>query len=691
MQRSKSLKSVIDTMRTGLGRLNGSMRAERLAPPRSDSGNSVPLFRIIFLSTAIVVLGVVAILQYRWNSQIRAASEANVGTNLESRMIKWHLDFYGEFSTICVALQIGPDSGERDSWEDYLHRYARWNRAARSTSRIENLYVNPDLVKDIYVWETSRVLGPRLLRLNAEQERIEDFAISPEMRPLLSYLQKYSSTLQVALRAWAGDTNPNELRRKFGNASPSYLLRSNAETGWQFDETIPALVHPIFHYVHHGQAASNKLSPNSPVDWVVVALNLETIRQRILPELMQQYFSNNQGLEYKIAVVAEGKPSRVLYTSDAGFGEQDLASFDSVMNVFGPPPESTEGHLWQAEKRAALVKGEDWRRFSSPVWFPIIQRTPDTGFWALVLQSRKDPPDAAVVKVWHSNLYIGELLLLLLLATVVQLVVVAERAKKLARLRMNFVASVSHELHTPLTVISSAAENIVDGFARSETRLVEHGSIIKGQAHRLKRLVDQILLFSSIENGKLRYMQRHVEGRELVECVRAHAAAATAGASFTIEEHIDANLPSVMGDFEALSQCLENLITNAVKYSGRSRWIGILVETRILENLDRELRISVQDRGIGIDRTELARVFKAFFRSSRVVAAQIRGTGLGLAIAKHIAEGMGGYISVTSELEVGSTFTLHLPVLAVSGASPLLANEETEELGNEGQHTFSRR
>jgi|GEM_PF-5740738 len=199
MQFNKFLHNAISATRIGSRRLKASIRVEGTPQTRDDSGR-VPAFRIVLLSTAIVVLGVVAFLQYRWNSQIKLAAEANVGANLESKMIKWHLDFYGEFSAVCVALQIGPDSGERDSWEVYLHRYVRWSRAARSNSEVENLYVNSDLVKDIYVWETSRVLDPRLMRLNAEREKIEESAISPEMQPLLSHLHKYSSNLPVALR-----------------------------------------------------------------------------------------------------------------------------------------------------------------------------------------------------------------------------------------------------------------------------------------------------------------------------------------------------------------------------------------------------------------------------------------------------------------------------------------------------------
>jgi hypothetical protein len=81
------------------------------------------------IAALLVAIGA---LQYRWTTQIRQATEARMGADLESAMMKWHLDLYGEFSAICVALQIGPDSGARDTWDDYLHRYSEWVRAAAS-------------------------------------------------------------------------------------------------------------------------------------------------------------------------------------------------------------------------------------------------------------------------------------------------------------------------------------------------------------------------------------------------------------------------------------------------------------------------------------------------------------------------------------------------------------------------------
>jgi len=609
------------------------------------------------------LLVIVGTLQYRWSTAIKKAEEVRVGTDLESVMIKWHLDFFGEFSTVCVALQIGPDSGERDSWEDYLHRYTQWGRAANSDNSVEHLYTNRDLIRDIYIWETSRSAGPRLLRLNPVEEKIDGAAVPPDLQSLLVHLRRNSSSLRVALHAWESDGSPNEAH--WGSeeqSSPSHLLRSNAETGWQFDETLPALVHPIFHYTHHGAVDTKTLSSLDPVDWVVVVLNFETIQKRILPGLMQRYFSGSQGLEYKLAVIAEGKTPRLLYSSDSGFGTGDVSAPDSVMNIFGPPPEGTKGDLWQIEKNRESLKGEDWHRFSSPVWFPIIQHISDGGPWMLVLQSRKGPINATVTRVWRSNLLTGGVVLLLLAASMVLVVVASQHAQALANLQMDFVASVSHELRTPLAVIVSASENVRDGLVDGREAFMEQGSIITEQANQLMDLVDQVLLFAATAKGVGYHNPRPLQVAEIIESALRNTTELLQEAGFTVERQIQSGLPCIVGDLSALSQCLQNLIVNAVKYSNRDRWIGL--SARVDEGTsDRKgVRISVEDHGVGIVSSDLPQIFEPFYRSPQAIAAQIHGTGLGLSIAKRNAEAFGGMLSVVSEVGVGSVFTLHLPV-----------------------------
>ena len=256
----------------------------------------------------------------------------------------------------------------------------------------------------------------------------------------------------------------------------------------------------------------------------------------------------------------------------------------------------------------------------------------------------------------------GSIVLLLLTVDMGLIIIASRRAQKLAKLQLGFVASVSHEIRTPLTAILSAGENVRDGLVDGREGLVEQGSIIVDQAARLADLVDQVLLFAATIKGKLRYTVRPLQVSEILECALRNTAVLLQKSGFTVEQQIEQGLPRVVGDLSAISRCLQNLIANAVKHSDKDRWIGL--SARIDESAidSKGVQISVQDRGLGISSSDLPRIFEPFYRSPRVVAAQIRGTGLGLSIAKSNAEALGGRLSVTSEVDVGSIFTLHLPV-----------------------------
>ena len=237
-------------------------------------------------------------------------------------------------------------------------------------------------------------------------------------------------------------------------------------------------------------------------------------------------------------------------------------------------------------------------------------------------------------------------------------------ALKLAKLQMDFVASVSHELRTPLAVISASAQNIADGVVEEKDQLAKYGTVIRNHTRQLTELVNQILLFASTREGRTHYVMRPMTVEELFESVLRNTREVVREAGFMVDVQAEPGLPQILGDVSALSQCLQNLVGNAVKYGGthgRIAMRGFLHKSELPHT--EEIRISVEDHGIGIDSTDLPHIFEPFYRSPSVAAAQIHGTGLGLPLAKSIAEAMGGKITVVSKIGVGSIFTLHLPTM----------------------------
>lgn len=616
-----------------------------------------------------LALAVVAFLQYRWTTRVSEATEVRMGGNLQSTMLDWHLDFYRDFAAICVALQVGPDSGAQDGWNAYAQRYADWSRSSGA--------VNP--VKNVYIWEASQGRHARFLRMNAQTARVEA-QISPVlMNRLLTRLTQNSSSLKAAMHAWKLSAHSVSTEESSGRGA-----RSDTMTGWQFDSTIPAVVHPIIHHANpfeDPRADESPLGPKSdsesgPIDWIIVTLDQDAIEQGILPSLAQRYFADQEDLDYEVAVVSGGTNPTVLYSTDPRFVGKGEFKADATMNIFGPPPESTEGHFWQAVKRGEYLRGQDWHRFSAPVWFPVIQYTETDQPWTLMVRRRGDPLATLMRKARYRNLAISAGVFLMLAISMGMTIIASQRARKLAQLQMDFVASVSHELKTPLTVICSAAENIVDGVVGGGQRVAQYGSVIRNQGRQLTALVDQVLLFAATQDGKMRYQLRPLAVPAVLQTVLANTATVAERAGVTVHKEIADDLPEVMADSAAISQCLQNLVMNAIKYGGQKGWVEVRAQLEASSEVPKVV-ISVEDRGIGIDSAELPRIFEPFYRSPRVVADQIHGTGLGLPLAKRLAEAMGGKIMVSSRLGQGSTFSLYLPAAPSSPpAEPALIEQE---------------
>jgi two-component system, OmpR family, sensor histidine kinase SenX3 len=178
------------------------------------------------------------------------------------------------------------------------------------------------------------------------------------------------------------------------------------------------------------------------------------------------------------------------------------------------------------------------------------------------------------------------------------------------------------------------------------------------QARQLFGLVERILLFASSRQVRLQYNLRPLDVQEIIDRTLERKAELIEAGQFSVECHVEDGLPLVTGNASALTQCLQNLVTNALKYGGDERWIGIRATAG--ERNPSEVRISVSDRGCGIGTKDLAHIFKPFYRSPSARAAQIHGTGLGLALSRSIAEAMNGRLTVTSQPGHGSTFTVHL-------------------------------
>ncbi len=237
-------------------------------------------------------------------------------------------------------------------------------------------------------------------------------------------------------------------------------------------------------------------------------------------------------------------------------------------------------------------------------------------------------------------------------------------------MQMEFVAGVSHELCTPLAVINTAAENLADGVVENTEQMQEYGGLIRAQGRRLGRLVDEVLLFTAGRFGLSGYDLEPVEVAPIITQSLSTSEANLQDAGFTVEKEISDKLPPIVADPSAVVTCIENVVSNAIKYSNSRKWIAIRAYEATADSKP-EVRISVEDKGIGISSADLAHVFEPFYRVQSVRDNQIRGVGLGLYLVKRMMEDMGGRVTVTSQLGRGTVVALYFPL-----ADPL--NQEKE-------------
>lgn len=244
-------------------------------------------------------------------------------------------------------------------------------------------------------------------------------------------------------------------------------------------------------------------------------------------------------------------------------------------------------------------------------------------------------------------------------------------AKELAsteQMKNEFISSVSHELRTPLTAIKGWGETVALG--TDDPALVKKGmEVIVGEAQRLSVIVEDLLDFSRMQNGKLTYNMAPcdvvVEMAEAVVSLTQNAAKKQVLVDFTYPE----NIPVVMADGVRLQQVFVNLLDNALKYTPEGG--SIVVDMKAQED---ELQIMVSDTGCGIAPEDLDHIKQKFYKGKDAV----RGSGIGLAIADEIVIAHGGSLDIASTLRVGTTVTVRLPLQGKS-----LTNENKEEHSHE--------
>lgn len=275
--------------------------------------------------------------------------------------------------------------------------------------------------------------------------------------------------------------------------------------------------------------------------------------------------------------------------------------------------------------------------------------------WKLTLSQQAGSAPALIAFTRWQSYWLSGLSVLLICVALGFALKARARATELSRMQSDFVAHVSHQLKTPVSLLSAVCETLDVVRARSPEKLEQCLDIVKMETTRLSLLVQHILEFSSLSGGARRFETEPVSLGALVRETVESFAAALAPTGFRIEVHEHA-APVVIADPVALEQAVVNLLDNAIKYSGTSR----VVTVRLTADAAHAL-IEIIDRGVGIAAADQARIFERFYRVEGGTAGS-NGFGLGLAIARQLVSGQNGRIEIESVVGVGSTFRIRLPL-----------------------------
>jgi signal transduction histidine kinase len=567
----------------------------------------IELIAIIAMAAMVFILG---ILQYQWTGQISGTEQQRLRVSLNNGVRDFRQEFSFDFERLCESFSVAPEASLAVLQDRIIGLHSNWIQTSNAPNLLGKLYI-------------AKKEG------NGTKTHLDSLDFTSGVKagePSARFQQAVWPAELASVEQWIDEQGAQE---------NSISDREAVYYPWTLVDGSPALVRPLF------QAASNREETGGAVQaagFLILQLNGDYLQQQYFPGLVDRHFGNAAQRSFGIEIRSAKAPYQHVYISD------------HTLPIATTSPEAA-AKLFESVSEEARRRGR-----------PALQAINPGSEWQLVVQHPSGSVEVAVAAWRRRNLIISFTLLAVLAVSIALIFSVTRRAERLARLQIDFVSGVSHELCTPLAVITAAAENLADGVAAEPRQIQEYGGLIRDQGRRLERMVDQVLLFAAERSGRTVYEQRPVQVASVVAQSLSSSEPILKDAGFTVEKEINSDLPLVAADPAALSRCIDNLLSNAIKYSAGSRWIAVRAQVTPVNRHD-EVQISVQDKGMGIPPADLPHVFEPFYRVQAVREGQMRGVGLGLYLVKRMMEGMGGHVSVLSRPGEGSSFTLHFPLL----------------------------
>jgi signal transduction histidine kinase len=527
------------------------------------------------LAVIALVCTVLSFLQYRWTGELSRAEPALLRAGLNEQLRRFALAFNNEIRETCMALL--PDAkeiGELGTIEAHRIRYQQW-------ASLHN-----------------RSLLTRIAIAAPLQGKLDLYGID--------------GAGGIGRTEWPSTWEP------FRSAMTARIAGSGRPPNARPDSDLIEL--PVF----------SAGTPGSELEWMILEINKEYIRTKVMPQLVAEYLNPNGAPVYDVSVSWSGAGGAVVYSTRADHSSV-ASGADAAAGMFSTDMgvASAHGHGRSHDQR-----------------------------WTIAVRHREGSLDAAVSRARFRNLFASLVLVALLGGTAWALVQYTARSRRLSDMQFRFAAGVSHDLRTPLTAIRGAAFNLIEGVVKEPAAVTRYLKLILRNAEELTAMIENVLAFSSSLHSNKNSRPEVIAVGDILQHAVSAMMQEIEQAGCHVEVNIAAGLPPVAGDPVAVELVFRNLIGNAVRHGVEGKWIGVSAVP-----FGAGVEVRVCDHGPGIPEPEQERIFEPFYRGEQTRAHRVPGTGLGLSLVKNTIERYKGTVDVVNASGGGAQFTVRLPAL----------------------------
>ena len=631
----------------------------------------------VWLAASCVLVVMLGVLQFAWIGRVSDSQSAAMRTSLRSGMRLVIAQLHEEMLLLLTTFDPGADVEPARRQELYTQRFRSWRQTA--------MYGR--LVERVLFFDLRAPKRQALSELAGRSFKIEPLEWDTDIAPVLRHIAK------VGLK-------------------PGRSLTKKGLVTWMLYPSPLAVYRPV---TIPGTVPGKPGAVGAVTGYLILQLNSDLIRDRLIPKVLDDHLGELAGVaQYQVTIAVDGEDLLAFESPDSRRlerrtdGAEDVGYFRRSLSATGaarhphssdpvypfllssgdvPQPMSRRGAIQQIALRSpvdilrligskrgppgseadlALDGADAEDHFNTPLTVSMgLPRLYLVSDRARRLTIQAGPAgttlEEAMASDYRRSVALGMLVLLLLAGSMAMVAVSGIRAARTAEVRMEAVASQSHLLRTPLAAISVLSDTLASGKLRSSDEVLRHAGMIRDYGQKLNEIVGSTLQVAAMKSSKNRSNLALVDVSAEAQSALDEAGPIISDARFTAETAFGEDLPRVRADAATLQRCVGELLWNAVKYGLPGRWLK--VETCSAgSGRKREVQIRVHDRGPGISRKEVRRVFQPYYRAPAIATSATGGSGLGLTLVLCSVEEMGGELTFQEGEGGGSVFTIHLPV-----------------------------